>query len=156
MSSSEMLNYLARYCSLAERCLFDVRKKLKVEQFTTEEEKHIIDWLLKEKFVDEERYSRSFVHDKFHYNQWGRVKIAYELKQRGIPSAICQEALATIDEEEYLLALKELLIKHKRSVKGRSQMDVFQKLCRFASARGFETELFVRILKTLFRNRDDD
>ena len=156
MSESEMLNYLAKYCSQAERCLYDVRKKLKSQDLSCKEEKRIIDHLLKEKFIDEKRFSRCFVHDKFKFNHWGRIKICYELKLRGIPPEAYQEAIETIDEDEYAAVLTELLIKQKRTVKGRSPQDIYQKLCRFASARGFEPGLITAILKKMFKNMDDD
>ena len=151
-----MLNELAKYCSLAERCLFDVRKKIQAENLSAEEEKRIVDWLLREKFIDEKRFSRSFVHDKFYFNHWGRIKIGYELKSKGIPPDIYQEALETIDEDEYLTVLTDLLKNKKRSVQGRSPQDVYQKLCRFASSKGFETALIINTLKKMFKNIDDE
>ena len=153
---SEILNVLARYCSQTERCLFDIRKKLQAENLPKEAEKRIIDKLLQEKFIDEKRYSRSFVHDKFQLNHWGRIKIAYELKQRGIPPDVYYDAIETIDEAGYREILTNLLTNKKRSIKGRSQQDVYQKLCRFATSRGFEMPLIINILKKMFKNIDDE
>ena len=155
-SESEMLSILAKYCSQAERCLFDVRKKIQAENFSKEEEKRLIDRLFREKFIDEKRFSRSFVHDKFHLNHWGRIKIGYELKSRGIPPEIFQEAIETIDEDEYLTVLTDLLKNKKRSVHGRSPQDIFQKLCRYASSKGFETTLIISILKKMIKNINDE
>ena len=151
-----MLSALAKYCSQAERCLFDVRKKIQAEGLPVEEEQRIIDRLLREKFVDEKRYARTFVHDKFYLSHWGRIKIGYELKLKGIPPEIYQEAIKTINEGEYLKALTALLTQKKRTIKGRSIQDVHQRLFRFALARGFETALIINILKNIFKNRDDD
>ena len=155
-STSEMLNALAKYCSNAERCLADVRKKLQTEKFSDEEEKRIIDKLLREKFIDENRFARTFVHDKFYLNHWGRIKIGYELKYKGISADIYQEAIDTIDENDYVETLTALLKSKKRSIKGRSRQDVYQKLCRYASAKGFETALITHILKELLNHIDDD
>jgi len=155
-SESEMLSALAKYCSQGERCLFDVRQKIQAENLPKAEEKRIIERLLREKFVDERRFSRSFVHDKFHLNHWGRVKIAYELKSRGIPPEMVDEALETIDEDEYHTALADLLKNKKRSAKGRSQQDMYQKLVRFALAKGFESERISRLLKKMFKNITDE
>jgi len=155
-TESEMLNTLAKYCSQAERCLFDVRKKIQVENFSKEEEKRIIDWLLREKFIDEKRFSRSFVHDKFLLNHWGRIKICYELKSRGISPEIYQDAIDTIDEDEYLSALTDILKNKKRSVSSRSPQDAYQKLCRFALSKGFETTLIINTLKKMFKNINDE
>ena len=153
-SESEMLNTLAKYCSQAERCLHDVRKKIKAEKLSEEAEKRIINYLVQEKFVDERRFCRSFVNDKFKFNHWGRVKICYELKNRNISPDIYYEAIDYIDEEEYLSVLTELLKSKKRTVNGRSPQDIFQKLCRFASSRGFETPIIINTLKSILKNID--
>ena len=155
-SESEILNNLAKYCSQSERCLFDVRKKLQSADLSESAEKLITDTLLREKFIDEKRFSRSFVHDKFYFNQWGRVKIVYELRSKGIqPDDYC-EALETIDDDEYFAVLTGILTTKIRSIKGRSSQDVYQKLFRFAAARGFEPPLIVKVLKTILKNIDDD
>ena len=151
-----MLGDLARYCSQSERCLFDVRNKFQDENLSEEAEKRIIDKLVRDKFIDEKRFARSFVHDKFRFNHWGRVKIAYELKVRGVPPEVYSEAIETIDEDEYFTVLTEILTNKKRTLKGRSRQDIFQKLCRFAVARGFEMPLIVNTLKKMIKNIDDD
>ena len=153
-SESEMLSTMAKYCSTAERCVNDIRKKIKTEGLTTEAEKRIIDYLLKEKFIDEKRFCRSFVNDKFKFNHWGRTKICYELKNRNISPDVYYEALDSIDDEEYASVLSDLLKSKKRTVSGRSPQDVFQKLCRFAYSRGFEMPLIINTLKSILKNVD--
>ena len=155
-SESESMSYLAKYCSQAERCLFDVRRKLQSANLSENAEKRIIDRLIREKFIDEKRFCRSFVHDKFYFNHWGRIKIAYELKLRGIRPDDYAEALETIDEDVYLAALTELLTAKKRSIKGRTSQDTFRKLLQFAASKGFETPLIINILKTMLKNINDE
>ena len=153
-SESEMLSAMAKYCSQAERCLYDVRKKIKAEKLSEDAEKRIIGRLVQEKFIDEKRFCRSFVNDKFKFNHWGRIKICYELKSRNISPEIYFEAVDSIDEEEYASVLTDMLKSKKRTVTGRSPQDIFQKLCRFASSRGFETPLIINTLKSILKNID--
>ena len=148
-SESEILNDLARYCSQAERCLFDLRKKIQSANLSGDAEKRIINKLVKEKFVDEKRFAHSFVHDKFQLNHWGRIKIVYELKQRGIPSEIYHAAMESIDETEYLAVLHAMLINKKRSIKNHPPRDSYQKLFRFAASKGFESSCISEILKKI-------
>jgi regulatory protein len=167
-TESEILAFLARYCSQAERCIDDVRKKIQsagftndvayrtvdMEMRTNDAEKRIIDRLIKEKFIDERRFCRSFVNDKLKFNHWGRIKISFELKKRNIKSEIYSDAIDSIEEDKYISILNDLLKSKKRSTKGRSTQDVFQKLYRFASSRGFESPLIIKMLKDLFGNMD--
>ncbi|MDR2384695.1 MAG: RecX family transcriptional regulator [Tannerella sp.] len=150
----EIFNSLASYCSQAERCVQDVEKKMKHTDLTEEEKQRIIERLKQENFINEKRFSRSFVADKFRLNQWGRVKICYELKQKNIACEIYHEAFEQIDEKEYLLILEKLLINKKRSTKG-SPDEMFQKIYRFASSRGFESDLITNTLKKVIKGIDD-
>ena len=153
-SETEILGTMAKYCSLAERCVNDIHKKIKAEGLSTEAEKRITGYLLREKFINEKRFCSSFVNDKFKFNHWGRIKICYELKSRNIPQDIYLDAVENIDEDEYISVLRDLLKNKKRTTKGRSPQDVFQKLCRFAASRGFETPLIIDTLKGILKNID--
>jgi regulatory protein len=154
-SEVQIVSSLAKYCSLAERCLSDVRKKIRAEGLSEDAEKRIIDRLLREKFIDEKRFVRSFVNDKFRFNHWGRIKIAQELKMRDIKPDHCQEALEAIDANEYFAVLNDILAKKRHTVKGRSPQDTFWKLCRFAVSKGFEMPLIIDALKDSVENSDD-
>ena len=154
-NESEILHLAASYCSTAERCIQDVRMKIVSAGATPEMEGRIIDRLLKEKFIDETRYCRCFVNDKFRFNRWGRIKIGYELRQKNIDSANISETIGRIDEETYKSALFALLKDKKRTTKGQTEQDIFNKLYRFAISRGFESNLTVQQLKKLFNKKLD-
>ncbi|MDR0393596.1 MAG: RecX family transcriptional regulator [Tannerella sp.] len=155
-TETEIRSGLARYCSQAERCIDDVRKKLNATELPEDAKNRIIDRLIEEKFIDEQRFCRSFVNDKLKFNRWGRIKIGYELKKKHIKPETVADAMDGIDEEEYLALLNDLLKSKKRSTKGRSTQDLFRKLYGFASLRGFESPLIIKILKELFGNIDHE
>lgn len=122
--------------------------------FLPDASERIIARLLKERFIDESRYTRFFVNDKLRFNKWGRVKIGYELYKKNIPSPIREESLAAIDEGEYRSILLDLLKSKKKSTKGKDERDLFNKLLRFASGRGFESRITLDCLSQLFKGTD--
>jgi len=152
-TEDEMLKKMADYCTRTERCISDVRKKIRYSELPPEAEERIISRLVHEKFIDEERFAKSFVNDMLRFNHWGRVKIAYELKFRNIRPQIYGKALEAIDENEYQTILSTLLNSKLRTTKGRPN-EVFQKLMRFASTKGFETSLIIKTLKGMLKNVD--
>lgn len=149
-----MLHRAASYCSGAEHCIQDVRKKIEAAGLTQEESERIIARLLKEKFIDESRFAKSFVNDKLRFNKWGSIKIGYELQKKNIPADIRCEALEQIDEQEYQEILTSLLKGKLRTVTGKNDQDIFYKLLRFAAGRGFETREAVQCLKQLVKGAD--
>ncbi len=86
ITEPEMLHRAAAYCSAAERCIQDVQKKIDAAGLPPDASERIIARLLKERFIDESRYTRFFVNDKLRFNKWGRVKIGHELYKKNIPS----------------------------------------------------------------------
>ncbi len=157
-SEAEMLHRAAAYCSTAERCIHDVRKKIASAGLSPESEERIIARLIEEKFIDEARFCRSFVNDKLRFNEWGRIKTNYELRRKGVAQGVIDEALSQIDEDEYRRVLTDLLRRKKRTVRSVSDADLFVKLCRFAANKGYEQSLVVQCVRHLCQGGsfDDD
>lgn len=154
LNESEMLHRAAAYCSAAERCIQDVEKKISEAGLSCDESERIIARLLKEKFIDENRFARSFVNDRLRFNKWGRIKIGYELQKKNIPTSIRSEALDEIDEQEYRDILLSILKGKKKITKGKDERDLYVKLLRFAAGRGFESRETTRCLQQLFKGND--
>ncbi len=139
ISKKEALVKAQNLCAEKEKCVFDIRQKLFDWKLKTEEHDWVIDQLIDDKFIDEERYARFFAKDKFRYNKWGKLKIEFALKQKQISSQIIKGALKEIPDEEYESLLETELIKKLKSLKDTDEYTIKSKLARFASSRGFET-----------------
>lgn len=152
MISEDVFQRLAARCSVAEMCVSDARKKLDASDLAEQEKEDILHRLITERFIDENRYARAFVRDKFRFSGWGRQKINQALRLKGVGRTDITAAMEEIDEEEYRQALHRLLQSKRRSVKGRSDYEINGKLIRFALGRGYEMPL---ILKELDANEWD-
>ena len=105
ITEEEALNRMAAYCSAAEHCKAEVNEKLQKWGLPYEVINRIIDRLVVEKFIDEERYCRAFVNDKFRFAKWGKMKITQALYMKKIPREVTYRYLNDIDREEYLAIL---------------------------------------------------
>lgn len=137
---SEALAATAGYCSLAEHCISEVVEKLKRFELTSEDQFKLIKYLQEEGYLNESRYVKAFVKDKFRFSKWGRIKIRYALRQKGISSSLIDEGLTEIAEDDYLEVIADLLRQKKRSIKANSPYELRGKLLRFAAGRGFELD----------------
>ena len=138
ITEEETINRMAAYCSAAEHCKAEVNEKLQKWGLPYEVINRIIDRLVVEKFIDEERYCRAFVNDKFRFAKWGKMKIAQGLYMKKIPSDVAWRHLNEIDEEEYLSILRDLLASKRKSILASDDYVVDGGLMRFAVGRGFE------------------
>jgi regulatory protein len=143
------LNKAMAQCSRRELCESDIRIKLELWGLGENDTKKIISELRKENFINEERFAKAFVRDKFNYNKWGKVKIIYYLKAKMIPGNILKEALDSIDNEIYLKTMNELITTHKRTVKSKNKYDLKAKLLRYGLSKGFESHLLYEILNDI-------
>ncbi|MDR0683043.1 MAG: RecX family transcriptional regulator [Dysgonamonadaceae bacterium] len=136
----QAIHRLAALCSQRERCIQDICQKLTLWKFSEKDQKKIIQYLQNERFLDEKRFSKAYANDKFKYNQWGIYKIKYELKKKQIPDHLIMDALAQIDSKENRKQLRQLLESKRKTIKGKNECEINQKLIRFANSRGFPLE----------------
>ncbi len=141
---------LEELCARAEHCQSEMRDKLRTWGIPSGDAEKVIASLRQHKFVDDTRYARAYVHDKFSYQKWGRRKIAQGLMTKRISRDEISDALAEIDQEEYIETLTSLLKAKLRT--DPSLLDTYEgraRLYRFALQRGFESQFISSVLKSL-------
>ena len=143
--TENQIRTLARFCTYQERCIQEVLQKMKVIGVFEEDQPKILEQLIQEGFIDEQRYASAYVRGKLNINQWGKIKIKAMLSQKGIPSSIIQAALSEIDMEEYHLLIEKLAKKHSPKIKAKNDYERKQKLLYFLQSRGFEADILYQL-----------
>lgn len=143
---NRLLSKAMNLCSKQEKCISEIKKKISDWEGNEENSDKIIAELLKAKFIDEQRYARSFARQKFGINRWGKTKIRFMLKQKKISDRDIEQGLAEIKDSEYKKTLYELLQRKRKEVKGRNQWEIKAKLNKFAQGRGFEYDNINKVL----------
>lgn len=136
-------------CSRGETCSFDIQEKMKKWGLEDEDARAVIKQLKEEKYIDDERFARAYVKDKFRFNHWGRQKIAFMLYSKKIGKDIQEAAFEEIEDESYLEQLAKLLKDKEKTIKATDAYDKRNKLMRFAMARGFESDKIYAAFKAL-------
>lgn len=132
---------LAALCAQSEHCQWEMMEKMRHWGLDEKTQASIMARLIKERYIDDERYARAFVKDKVRYKKWGRRKVEQALWQKHIAEDIRQLILDEVDEEEYLEVLRPLLKQKRKTTKAQSDYEMNQKLLRFALSRGFTFDL---------------
>lgn len=146
MTEQEAYLQLAAICAQAEHCEQEMRDKMKRLELDETVQNRLIERLIKERYIDNERYARAFVKDKIRYNKWGRRKVQQGLWMKRIDASIQQQVLDEIDEKEYLDVLRPLLKQKRKTTKASSDYELNQKLVRFALGRGFTFDIIRQCL----------
>lgn len=146
ITAKEAYEKMARLCSRSEQCSADIRKKIMAFEIVDEIVDEIIEKLIDEKFIDDERYVNAYVKDKFKINKWGRIKIRYYLRAKGLSSDTIESGLEQIDDEKYKTLLVKTMKSKARSVKNKDRFQKMSQIIRYTQNRGFEPELIHRYM----------
>lgn len=138
ITETEALSRVAAYCAASEHCRAEIAEKLQRWGIAYAAIDRILKRLEDEKYIDEERFCRAFIRDKYRFAKWGKMKIGQALQLKKISSAVYGPYLNEIDEDEYLSVLRDLLTSKRKSVRAENEFELNGKLMRFALSRGFE------------------
>ena len=141
MTEQEAYLRLAALCAQAEHCEYEMQEKMRRWEIAGDAQARVMQRLITERYVDDERFARAFANDKEKYNKWGRRKVEQAMWLKHIAEDIRQRVLDSIDDEEYIAILRPLLQQKRRSVKARNDYELRQKLIKFAIGRGFTMDI---------------
>ena len=135
------LERIKSYCALQDRCQWDVLRKLNEWGLQQATKDHILELLITDKFVDEERFSISFCRGKFRIKTWGKRKITNKLKRKQISIICINIGLKEIDDNEYNQVLEKLFYQKNNILKDKNHFTRKTKIASFLIQRGFESNL---------------
>ncbi|WP_341221587.1 regulatory protein RecX [Polaribacter atrinae] len=142
----ELKRKLENYCVYQDRCHKEVEQKMHEYNLIPEAREMILLSLMKDNFLNEERFAKSFARGKFRIKSWGKQRIVRELKFRNISAYNIKTALKEIDEKEYLTTIYTITENRNEVI---SEPDIYkrkQKLIGFLMRKGFENELIFKVV----------
>ena len=141
---------LEKYCAYQDRCHKEVRDKLVEMRMIPEAVDAVLYHLLQHKFLDEERFARSFARGKFHHKKWGKNRIKQELKQREIGDYLIKKAFTEIPDSDYLNTFDELAQKRFDQLTGeKDKYKKRKKLADYLAYRGWPGDWIYEKVKEL-------
>lgn len=150
LSREDALARLYRFCAFQERCRLDVVKKLVEWGFTKGDDEKLIDQLVRENYLNEERFALSYVRGKFRQKRWGRQKIISGLRQKGISDALIQLAMEDIPENEYHEMILKLAHAKAKTVDEENPFKKKYKIAQFLIGKGYTPDLVWQVINSEF------
>ena len=138
---------LKNYCAVQDRCQWDVIRKMKVWRLTQNTQDHILELLISNQYINEERFAISFCQGKFRIKKWGKNKIKNELKKKDISKNCIIKGLDSIDEEQYQEVLKKIIEQKTDKLKEKNPFIKKNKIAKYLIQKGFENNLIWDILR---------
>lgn len=157
LTPEEAMARAVALCSKCEQCSPDILKKLSAWGIASGEANKIIALLVGKRYLDDSRFARAYAHDKLVFNGWGRRKISQGLWAKRLSSNLIEEALDSLDEEEYLEVAKRVVASKVRSASfDLTDYTTRLKLLKSVMGRGFESQIVAPIIRQLHAKQLED
>jgi len=138
----ELRERALRLLARREHSRFELARKLEQAGFAHEDIAPLLDEFEGKNWLSDRRFAESYMAD--HRAKAGSVKLAYDLRQRGVPDPIIEAVLGDNRESEFERAREVWQKKF-----GSPPADATEKArqLRFLQSRGFTSEVIRRVIK---------
>ena len=143
-----ILEKMRSYCMYQERCILEVKKKLTRLHVVPKSKSKIINHLIDDDYLNEVRFTKSFIQGKLRIKKWGRIKLNYELSIRGIKKCIIDEEINKISKEDYYQYFNEFSNNKIKTLTG-SKEQKKRSFVNYFTYRGWENNLIYEKLNEI-------
>ncbi len=109
----------------------------------------ILERLLKEKFIDDERFATAYIREKINLSGWGERKIAASLRAKGVAKEIFAPLLEELDRESLAERLAAKLKRKASTVKGENAYQKRGKLLRYGLSLGYDYQMVTEAIEQI-------
>ncbi len=142
----ELAQKAEKYCAVSEQCMSSVRAKLFIWGASRPQAEKVIKHLCANNFINEQRYAESYSSSKVRLQHWGRIKIAYQLRAKQIPQNIIDNAIESINIDDYRKSLIELTHSRWEMYPDGDFEKNRRKLMAFLATKGFEMDIIKEVV----------
>ncbi len=142
MTYRQALVKAAAYCAYQERTQHQVRVKAAEWELEPDEVEELVAEMIAQKFVDEERYARSYVRGKYAARRWGRRLLVQGLREQKLSPYCINAGMSEIDPDLYWNNLVALATKKAHGVA--AEPHPFKrkaKILAYLASKGYEADL---------------
>lgn len=154
-TADEALAALMRLCARAEKSSGDALRLMRTWGVEPREQQRVLERLVEQRFIDDERFAGAFVREKLRLSGWGAYKIRTVLQRKGIGRDTIDRALAdATDGAAMKERLRALLVRKMRTTRSATPYDLRNKLMRYGMASGYEFETVADTVAELIKETD--
>jgi regulatory protein len=139
-----------RLLKLRQRSEHELRQRLIRKKFTAETIEEVIAYLKKIKLINDREFSQSWIASRI--NNFGKRRIVFELRQKGISKELIEESLEEFKERfSDTDNLRELARKKydKFLQENQDSFKAKKRLFAFFMRKGYSPEIIIEILESL-------
>lgn len=155
-SAAEALSSLMRLCARAEKSSGDALRLMARWGVEQADRGKVLQQLIANRFIDDNRYAAAFVREKINLNGWGEYKIRTTLRSKGIAEEVINQALGEAEGVNNTQRLQERLARKLKSLKADTPYNLKTKLIRHGLSSGYPLESVIECAESVLKSQNID
>ena len=135
-----------KYIDRRLRSIKELKDYLKNKEEDTTIIEEVIDKLIDNKYLDDDRFTKAFIKDKLNFTNWGDYKIENELKRLGVNEEIIYNNMINIDDNIYYERINKIINKDISTNKKYNGIKLKNKIYNHLLTLGYSKEKVISII----------
>ena len=135
-----------KYMDRRLRSIKELKDYLKNKEEDTTITEEVIDKLIDNKYLDDDRFTKAFIKDKLNFTNWGDYKIKNELKRLGVNEEIIYNNISNIDDNIYYERIDKIINKDISTNKKYNGIKLKNKIYNHLLTLGYSKEKVISII----------
>lgn len=135
-----------KYIDRRLRSIKELKDYLKNKEEDTTIIEEVIDKLIDNKYLDDDRFTKAFIKDKLNFTNWGDYKIKNELKRLGVNEEIIYNNISNIDDNIYYERINKIINKDISTNKKYNGIKLKNKIYNHLLTLGYSKEKVISII----------
>lgn len=135
-----------KYIDRRLRSIKELKDYLKNKEEDTTIIEEVIDKLIDNKYLDDDRFTKAFIKDKLNFTNWGDYKIKNELKRLGVNEEIIYNNMINIDDNIYYERINKIINKDISTNKKYNGIKLKNKIYNHLLTLGYSKEKVISII----------
>lgn len=138
------------------KSIYDLKFTLIKKEYPEELVDKAIDKLIKQGYLDDRSFTKSYINNKMITSNYGPYKIERELEEKKIPTDIIKEELEVFTDEEQIIRINKLIDKGIKTNHNRGGIVLKQKIYNDLKTYGYDISLINLVINSYDFGNDRD
>ena len=143
-----LMDTSVKYIDRRLRSINELRDYLKNKEEDTIIIEEVIDKLIDNKYLDDDRFTKAYIKDKMAFTSKGDYKIRMELSNLGIDNGIIDNNILMIDNDMLFNKMKKIIDKDIKNNKKYNGSELRNKIYNHLISQGYSKEKVINIINT--------
>ena len=135
-----------KYIDRRLRSIKELKEYFKNKEEDTTIIEEVIDKLIDNKYLDDDRFTKAFIKDKLNFTNWGDYKIKNELKRLDVNEEIIYNNMINIDDNIYYERINKIIDKDISTNKKYNGIKLKNKIYNHLLTLGYSKEKVISII----------